>query len=358
MGVVVSGASSGLPLFLELPASAHRQLKSRSAQVFDESHHLMLDGHVAEGMDLLAQWLLAVRDAQDSQTWEQLCQDIIHHPVGQIVWQDPFTRHSFEKPRGYAGDAQLLDYLYGKLPPPDETTPLGRRVFDYMVQQLGARGVRSRGQIIAKIIDDVAFKCRSPRILSIACGHLREAELSTALSEGRIGEFLALDQDPQSLAHVQREFGDKGVQTVQSSVRAILAEKTGFENLNLVYAAGLYDYLSDRVAARLTRLMFDMLAPGGRLVIANFAPCLPEAGYMETFMAWKLIYRQPHELHQLAQDIAGDEWSSSRLFWDESESIIFLDLIKHPPKLKMTGVVKPRTRNGNLSMPIHQVRST
>ena len=115
---------------------------------------------------------------------------------------------------------------------------------------------------------------------------MREAELSSALAEGRIGEFLALDQDPQSLAHVQRELGEKGVQTVQSSVRAILAEKTGFENMNLIYAAGLYDYLSDRVAARLTRLMFDMLAPGGRLVIANFAPCLPEVGYMETFMAW------------------------------------------------------------------------
>ena len=112
---------------------------------------------------------------------------------------------------------------------------------------------------------------------------------------GQIKEFVALDQDADSLAHVNRAYAGTGVRTVQASVKSILSGKIAFEGFDFVYAAGLYDYLAERVATRFTRLMFDMLAPGGRLLVANFAPVLPEVGYMETFMDWKLIYRTAEE---------------------------------------------------------------
>jgi SAM-dependent methyltransferase len=301
----------------------------------DEAHRLISGGQASKGMDLLVGSLLAVRSREETGSWEQLSPLIIEHPVGRLVWQDPFTEHSYRKPSGYSGDARLLDYLYGHSEPPAEVSALGKDVFAYMMAQLGARSVRSRAQILAHIIDQAAAEVRAPRILSIACGHLREAALSEAVNQHRVGEFVAFDQDADSLAEVQRTFGQKGVRVVQGSVRTILSEKVRFENFDLVYAAGLYDYLSDRVATRLTRMMFDMLVPGGRLVVANFAPCLPETGYMETFMAWKLIYRQPHELQTLGQGIAGDEWKSNRLFWDEHESIVFLDVTRRGPKLQI-----------------------
>jgi hypothetical protein len=112
------------------------------------------------------------------------------------------------------------------------------------------------------------------------------------------------------------------------SVRAILSGKVKLEGFHFVYAAGLYDYLSERVAQRLTRLMFDMVVPGGRVLVANFAPGLPEVGYMESFMAWKLIYRTPEEITRLSADIPGSEWKSHRVFWDASENIVFLDVVK------------------------------
>ena len=77
--------------------------------------------------------------------------------------------------------------------------------------------------------------------------------------------------------------------------------------------------------------MFDMLAPGGRLVIANFTPRLADIGYIESYMAWRLIYREPEHMTALARDIASSEWHSHRLFWDEHESIIFLEITKRRP---------------------------
>ena len=78
--------------------------------------------------------------------------------------------------------------------------------------------------------------------------------------------------------------------------------------------------------------MFDMLLPGGRLLVANFAPGLPEVAYMETFMAWKLIYRTPEEMLRVSADIPTADWTSHRVFWDASENIVFLDLVRRAPK--------------------------
>jgi hypothetical protein len=280
-------------------------------------------------MATLVSGLNELRRAASPEEWRTMLQpQVLSHRVGSLVWQDPFTAHSYKKPRGYAGDAALLDYIYGHAPPPPQTSLLGREIFKFTCNSHAPRSVRARAGVLAEMIDQTADEFPSPRILSIACGHVRELHRSKAVSAGKIGEFLALDQDTQSLDHVASEFAPANVKPVLASVRSILAEKSTFERLNLVYAAGLYDYLSDRVAARLTRLMFDMLAPGGRLLVANFTPRLGDIGYMETFMAWDLIYREPDQMTSLAKDIASSEWHSHRLFWDEQESIVFLEISK------------------------------
>lgn len=293
-------------------------------------------GAAGPGMLELQSELASVRETSTPEVWADVARMCDAHPVAAMIRQDPFTEHCYRKPRGYAGDAQLLDYLYGISDAPEGTTPLGRSIFNHMMAQQGALSVRSRGKILAHIIDETAERCRAPRILSIACGHLREAAHSQALMNGRIREFIALDQDADSLARVGRVYAGTGVQTVNASVKSILAEKVHFERFDLVYAAGLYDYLSERVAARLTRLMFDMVAPGGRVLVANFAPTLPEVGYMETFMDWKLIYRTAEEMALLTAEISGDEWKSNRLFWDEPENIVFLDLVKRTSNRPIT----------------------
>jgi hypothetical protein len=283
--------------------------------------------------------LLEIKSKCSADEWDRVAVDCEAHPVARLVWQDPFTRHSYLKPSGYAGDARLLDYLYGIADVPAGTTPLGASVCGHMMQQQGALGVRARGEILANLIDETAAKFERPRILSIACGHLREGVHSRALTSGRVGELVALDQDADSLAEVERQYAGMPVRTMNCSVRSILAGKVKLEGFHFVYAAGLYDYLTERVAQRLTKLMFDMVVPGGRVLVANFAPVLPEVGYMETFMAWKLIYRTPEEMARVSNDIRGSEWSSHRVFWDASENIVFLDVVKRAARKPVPGKV-------------------
>ena len=300
----------------------------KAMAMLDAAHEKLLSGKAREGMQELMPALRQLKQSEDPVAWDEFCRrEFLEHPLKQLIWQDPFTRHAFEKPRGYPGDAGLLDYIYDCAPPPD-TTELGREIFRSTTEAPASCSVRARRDVLAKIIDDVAAEVPGARMLSIACGHLREAALSRAINEDRVSDFIAADQDPTSLAEVQARFGHKGVRTVQASVRGILAEKVKFQGLHLAYAAGLYDYLADRVAAKLTRLMFDMLAPGGRLLVANFAPNLRDIGYMETYMGWNLIYRTPDQMNALAGDIPVDAFSERRVFWDEPGNILFLEVRK------------------------------
>ncbi len=88
---------------------------------------------------------------------------------------------------------------------------------------------------------------------------------------------------------------------LHQGVRDLLA-RGGDElgRFDLIYSAGLYDYLSEPIARRLTQRLLGMLRSKGRLLIANFLPGGSGRGYQELFMDWPLIVRDAAELQALA----------------------------------------------------------
>jgi extracellular factor (EF) 3-hydroxypalmitic acid methyl ester biosynthesis protein len=315
----------------------HAELRERAPVTSRETWSGLLDGAYSTlkarvdrvTLEKVFLGLKELKTAGHPQWWDQFADhESLAHPIREMFHADPFTRRSFEKPRGYAGDAVMLDYIYGVCPPPPDTSDVGRKIFDFTTAAPASQSVRARRDILARAVDDTADRFPAPNVLAIACGHLREAALSRAVADGRIGQYVALDQDAQSLAVVERTCAGLGVCTVNASVKGIIAGKVKFRDQHLVYAAGLYDYLADRLATRLTKILFDMLAPGGRLLIANFAPTLRDIGYMETYMGWKLIYRTPDEMQSLADEIPRAQIFSGRTFWDDHHNIVFLSLTK------------------------------
>lgn len=157
----------------------------------------------------------------------------------------------------------------------------------------------------------LAALCRTggrPHILSVACGHLREADsLDSAILESAIlnsairpGRFVALDQDPATLEVAKSDHRGIGIEPVQASVLTLLRSGPELGAFDFIYSAGLYDYLSDDVARRLTAKLAGMLNPHGRLLIANMLPELPAAAYMEAVMDWTLVYRTLPQVKNLA----------------------------------------------------------
>src|SRR5262245_54636850 len=100
-----------------------------------------------------------MREKLPPSVWRALLPIAQHHPVAAFFHQDPFTRWSFSKPRGYSGDAQLLDFIYGH-PSVDDAvanaTPLGKALYSYTKQASAPVAVRERRDLLTLHADEIA----------------------------------------------------------------------------------------------------------------------------------------------------------------------------------------------------------
>ena len=81
---------------------------------------------------------------------------------------------------------------------------------------------------------------------------------------------------------------------------------------DLVYCAGLFDYLPDTTCQQLMDVFYDMVAPGGLLVATNVEPSNPLRYGMEHLLDWHLIYRREPELRAVRPSRAADDDVSVR----------------------------------------------
>ena len=224
-----------------------------------------------------------LRDHLEPNAWVKCVKQIRESDLLALVHQDPFTSRAFNKPRGYAGDAVMMDYIYGLEEnwQPPKSSFLGQGVFQYTTSAAASAGVRARREHIAEKLDEVARYNDSPEVMAVASGHLREASMSSAVRRRKFGRFVALDADAESLLEVERSFGRFGVQCELADIRKMLTGRMDFGKFDLIYSTGLYDYIKEKTAQKLSYHLFSMLKPGGKLVLANFLPTIEDIGYME-----------------------------------------------------------------------------
>lgn len=301
----------------------------------DGTHSLLLtsDGNqqqVDEALDDLFGGLAFLKNQSSPETWKSIVQTCRSHPLLATIHEDPFTYRAFSKPRGYAGDAEMLDMIYGpeeRWPEP-KATPLGLNIYRYTSKAPAAEGVRARRAFVADLIDYASSQKPNLHVLAIAAGHLREAMLSTAIRRHRLGRFVALDVDEASLSEVDRAYGPYGVETVPGPFISLIKGRIQLGKFDMIYSTGLFDYLGDSIGRRLVSTLFQMLNPGGQLVVANFMPAIRDIGYMETFMDWNLIYRTRRDMVELTTDIEESEVRDFSVFAEDSRNIIFFRLTK------------------------------
>ncbi len=299
------------------------------------------DSERTHQLGLLFDGLNGVRARVDPSTWRDLVGVIANHPVLGSIHEDPMTRRSFEKPRGYAGDAVLLDYIYRRRGA-REASAVGRAGYSYAVGRPAACAVRQRRDWLAFKIDRAADAVAGAqassaggdgaapigaRVLSVASGHLREAESSAAVRSGALAELVALDADEESLAAVDAQ-QLPNVTTVHLSIGRLLARWKHLGEFDLIYSAGLYDYLEPELARKLTARLFAMLRPGGRLLFTNFLPTVGDAGYMEALMGWSLIYRDLDELASVTASIPATEIEHLTTFQDPYDAIGYCEVVR------------------------------
>ncbi len=227
------------------------------------------------------------------------------HP---LVLCAPFMYRTFQKPLGYAGDYEMVSMM---MRDPQEGDSMYAKMLNTFF--LGTPPVVAhcnRIVYLKKILVQEASRARRRgrplKIFNLGCGPAREVQEFLAESElSNHAQFTLLDFNDQTLASTgqiledlkRRHQRSTGVRMVKKSVAQVIKEagraasEVFTPDYDLVYCAGLFDYMPDHVCERLMSIFHNLVAPGGLLLATNVDEYNPSRNWMEFCVDWHLIYR-------------------------------------------------------------------
>lgn len=245
------------------------------------------------------------------------------HP---LIMRAPFVFRTYTKPLGYAGDYQMVNQILDD--PRQGPNTYFQMVNTIFLQTALAIAHRNRIDILVDFLKRMANSAlrtgRTFRILNIGCGPA--IEIQRFLQTYPVPEILSfelvdfseetLTWTREKLTSVVKQTGKQvTINYVQDSVHQLIKRKIDpscedERKFDAVYCAGLFDYLSDKVCARLLEYFAARTLHGGALLITNVHPNNPEKSGMEHLLEWYLIYRDEEKIAQLvpSESIARNIW--------------------------------------------------
>jgi len=242
--------------------------------------------------------------------------DFLRQKLNHLIYQAPFAERVFTKPLGYAGDYEMMNLIY-------KQENVGKSLFArclqrYYIDEPAAQAVRNRADYLIGVITKAlagASTDRPFRMLSVACGPAMEWQRLLPQLQDLDKRVIVdlLDQDEHALLstqnrlrHLRTKHGAQvEFQFVHKAIRNIIVRGTEYKEYDLIYSAGLFDYLSDPVAFTAAQQLYNNVRPGGKLVIGNFNVGNPTQVVMDYALDWELIYRSEADLLELFKQIGG-----------------------------------------------------
>jgi len=238
----------------------------------------------------------------------------VRRQIHPLVLCSPFAYRTFYKPLGYAGDYEMVNMM---LRPPYEGASLfAKSINCAFLKTPPVEAHRNRIDYLQRILAETVERSQGKRvkILNLGCGPAHE--IQKFLRESPLSDFCDLtlldfnEETLQSTSGILEDLKQGHartvtLQTIHRSVHQLLKQaSTGdavmkWDSYDLVYCAGLFDYLSQRVCRRLTEIFHMLTRPGGRVVVTNVSSTNPSIGWMEYLLEWNLIYRNNDEMMDL-----------------------------------------------------------
>lgn len=229
--------------------------------------------------------------------------------AGSLLEVGTLQHHARFKPRGYAGDYQMLARIC------EQSLcehPLGRAFDRFFQREAAPRAVRSRTERIAASLVEHCLAHEGPAYQAVSVGSgpaidLRRAVETLPAEKRSQVQVRLLDLDPEALeyarARLEPLLAPGTLQCLRENLPR-LAQRRDLEpslgTPNFLVCSGLFDYLADEPAAALLGSFWRQLAAGGLLLVGNFAPHNPSRAYMEWLGNWYLTYRTAEQMEQLA----------------------------------------------------------
>lgn len=261
------------------------------------------------------------------------------HP---LLLSAPFVYRTYAKPLGYAGDYEMVNMMFRA--PAEGRSLFAKMINTYALQLPPVVAHRNRisylyEQLVAEALR-LAGQNRRMRVFNLGCGPAQEIQrflMQHPLSS--LADFTLLDFNDETITRCNTLLNElklrHGRHTVLTSIKKSVHQmlkqaerldtRPAAANFDVVYCAGLFDYLTDKVCRKLMDLFYSMLAPGGLLISTNVADN-PARHEMECFLEWHVIHRTSAQMRSLAPERAHPE--AVTLKQDETGGNVFLEVRK------------------------------
>lgn len=261
--------------------------------------------------------------------------------ISNWAYQSPLIKRAFEKPRGYAGDYKMLEFIYDNKPASDHNN-IGYYYDNWFLSNVYALAVRNRKDFMKKYLGDLIKQTESSqyKVLNLACGSCRE--IRELLSEENIPsdkkiKFTCVDIDEESL-----QLSKEALKSLPENIEITFLKENILNMLNkpdrfleqfgkydLIYSIGLADYFPDRLLKQLIKFCFNLITPKGKFMLAHkdidkYTP-IPH----DWFCDWTFYPRNEEKLLHLVNESQIENYSV-RIEREVSGIIFFIILTTKP----------------------------
>jgi len=235
-----------------------------------------------------------------------------------IVEPSEINRHIYNKIFGYYGDYITMNYIYDYN---GNSRYLGKSSFEKLMNHYTCNipfptSNVLRKEFLKQKISESINKNETVNILTIGCGPARE--LLELLNDGKIDKktnFNCLDLEKRALEYVEDQIKKSenskkkflNIRFFHNNILDLIRNKTLIQELtgqDLIYVSGVFDYLKDRLAARVTNELYKLLNNKGNLIICNAsAENCSHRAYYEIIGDWEMMYRTKDDMLAWTKDI-------------------------------------------------------
>jgi 3-oxoacyl-[acyl-carrier-protein] synthase III len=216
--------------------------------------------------------------------------------LGPSIVEGTVQGFAYRKPRGYAGDFEIIDKMYRQETSADPALAAWDR---YYHRHAAATAVRNRKALFLEELRALrARRGAEAHVLDLASGPCRDLHEFFGETQARDLFVDCVESDFDAIAFALRLNAAFAAQLrfVPGSVFRFQPSR----RYDLVWSAGLFDYLDDAGFVRLLRRCLEWAAADGQVVVGNFSPCNPTRAYMELVTDWRLHHRSSDDLLDLA----------------------------------------------------------
>jgi len=201
------------------------------------------------------------------------------------------------KPRGYDGDFIIIERIYqGWLSPKKYLVNWDR----FFHAQAAPKAVINRKDYFINMLRSLRAKDNDHVVLNVGCGPSQDI-VEFLLEEKSKVFFECVDYDKGAIEYSYHKAKEKDLLNHIEFHRENAFKFTPSKKYDLVWSAGLFDYLKDDIFKMLLSKLLAFVKPGGELVVGNFSLNNPCRDWMECGR-WLLHYRAPEDLIKLATD--------------------------------------------------------